>query len=264
MIKKLSFIITFTIFVLFFVSCTSYIAKQKKQEEAVRNLGEAYMSEGNYTFALRELLKAEKIYHNDPFLHNDLGETYMAKNKKDLAINHFRKAIKLKSDYAPAINNLGVAYMAKGDWDTAIDCFKKVSKNLLYVTPHNPLSNMGLAYYNKKEYKLAEQSYLEALNLQPEFIKALWGLGRTYIKLNRLPDAVRTLEAGAAAYEKAIAKLKKDEKPSPQSSIVYFELAEAYRRSHLYTNAVEVYDRIVELFPNSKQAREAKQKAEEI
>nr|MBL0732303.1 tetratricopeptide repeat protein [Desulfobacterales bacterium] len=85
MIRKKFFIITFTIFGLFFVSCTSYIEKHKKQEEAVRNLGEVYMSEGNYTFALRELLKAEKIYHNDPFLHNDLGLTYMAKDEKDLA-----------------------------------------------------------------------------------------------------------------------------------------------------------------------------------
>ena len=264
MIIKSSFMIIFTIFILFFVSCTAYTAKQKKQEEAIRNLGEVYMAEGKYTLALRELLRAEEIYHNDPFLHNDLGLTYMVKGKNDLAIDHFKKAVSLKPDYAPAMNNLGTAYMAKGDWDMAIDCFQKVTKDLLYVTPYHPLSNMGRAYYKKKEYKLAEKYYLDALELQPEFLKALLGLGKTYIMLNRLPDAVSTLETAVAVYERAVEKSGKNDKLSPQSAVLYFELARAYRLSQSYTKAVDAYNRIIELFPGSKQAKEAETKAEEI
>ncbi len=263
MIRKFSFII-FTIFILFFVSCTSYIAKQKKQEKAIRNLGEVYMAEGKYILALKEFLRAEEIYHNDPFLHNDLGLVYMVKGKNDLAIDHFKKAVSLKHNYAPALNNLGNAYMAKGDWDTAIDCFQKVTKNLLYLTPHNPLSNMGRAYYKKKEYKLAEKYYLEALELQPEFLKALLGLGQTYIMLNRLPEAVATLETAVAVYERTVEKLGKDDKTSPRSAALYFELAKAYRLSQSYTKAVDAYNRIIELFPGSRQAKEAEKKAEEI
>jgi len=263
MIRKFSFII-FTIFILFFVSCTSYIAKQKKQEKAIRNLGEVYMAEGKYTLALKEFLRAEEIYHNDPFLHNDLGEVYMAKGRNDLAIAHFKEAVKLKHDYAPAMNNLGTAYMVKGDWDTAIDYFQKVTKDLLYVTPYNPLSNMGWAYYKKKEYKLAEKYYLDALELQPEFLKALLGLGQTYIMLNRLPDAVSRLETAVAVYERDVEKSGKDDKLSPRSAVLYFELAKAYRRSQSCTKAVDAYNRIIELFPGSKQAKEAEKKAEEI
>jgi Tfp pilus assembly protein PilF len=263
MIRKSSFII-FIIFILFFVSCTSYIAKQKKQEEAIRNLGEAYMAEGKYTLALRELLRAEEIYHNDPFLHNDLGLVYMVKGKNDLAIDHFKKAVSLKHDYAPALNNLGNAYMAKGDWDMAIACFQKVTKNLLYVTPHKPLSNMGWAYYKKKEYKLAEKYFLDALELQPEFLKALLGLGQTYIMLNRLPEAVATLETAVTVYERAVEKLEKNDKPSPRFAVLYFKLAKAYRLSQSYAKAIDAYNRVVELFPGSRQAKEAKKKAEEI
>lgn len=263
-LNKKFFIVIITFFVLFFASCTVYIEKQKLQAEAHRNLGEVYMNEGEYTFALRELLKAEKIYRNDPFLYNDLGLTYMAKGKNDLAIDHFRKAVKIKPDYAPAMNNMGTAYLAKGDWDMAIICFKKVTKDLLYITPHYPLYNIGWAYYNKKEYQLAEQFYLEALKLQPEFIKALLGIGRTYIKQDRFHDAVASLETAVTVYEKAVKKLGKAGKLSPQYAAIYFELARGYQFSHSDTKAVEAYHRISLLFPGSKQAKEAQKKAAEI
>jgi len=264
MIRKACVIIICASLGLCFGACTSYIAKQKKQAEAIRNLGEVYMAEGKYTLALQELLRAEKLYNNDPFLYNDLGLAYMFKGKNDLAVKHFKKAVALKPDYAPALNNLGNAYMSRGDLDTAIDCYQKVVQDLLYLTPYRPLSNMGRAYYKKKEYKLAEKYYLDALKLQPEFLKALLGLGQTYIMLNRLPDAVATLETAVAVYEQAVEKSGKDDKPSPQAAALYFELAKAYRLSQSYTKAVDAYNRIVELFPGSRQAKEAKKKAEEI
>ena len=43
-------------------------AKIKKQAEAIRGVGEAYMLERNYTAALRELLKAEKMNPDDHLL----------------------------------------------------------------------------------------------------------------------------------------------------------------------------------------------------
>ncbi len=244
-------------------ACTSYISKQKKQAEAIRNLGEVYMAEGKYTLALQELLRAEKIYNNDPFLYNDLGLAYMFKGKNDLAVKQFKKAVALKPDYAPALNNLGNAYMSMGDWDAAIACYQKVVQDLLYLTPSRPLSNMGRAYYKKKEYGLAEKYYLEALELKPEFLKALLGLGQTYIKLNRLQDAVSTLETAVSVYERAVRKADKRSRLAPQSAALYFELAKAYKRSGSYAKAVATYNRIVELFPGSSQARKAKKKSEE-
>ena len=56
---------------------------------------------GNYTAALGELLKAERLNPDDPILHNDLGLAYMAKEKIDLAVVHFEKAVQLKPDLLP-------------------------------------------------------------------------------------------------------------------------------------------------------------------
>ena len=166
------------------VSCaTTDIKVQKKREEALRNLGEAYYNQGDYTSALKQFLEAEELYPDDAFLQNDLGLTYKAKKRLDLAVKHFNRALEIKPDYAPAKNNLGAVYLEKKEWDTAIKYFKEVTENMLYTTPQLALANLGWAYYNKKEYGLSETYYRKALDLDPKFINALRGLGLTYIAM---------------------------------------------------------------------------------
>jgi Tfp pilus assembly protein PilF len=240
----------FVFIVICVVSCTANLEVRKKQEVASRNLGEAYLRKGDYTSALREFLKAETLYPDDPYLQNDLGLTYMGKKKLDLAVKHFKKAIKIKPDYAPAMNNLGTAYIAKKEWDTAIAYFKEVANNLIYTTPHFPLSNLGWAYYNKKDYALAEKYYLDALKIEPKFINALLGLGQTYIALGRIPEAVATLKKAIDIY--------------PRFAQLYLELAKAYTLSRDYKKALAAYNKIAELVPGSPIAQEAERKAQGI
>lgn len=250
-IKANKFIWAASIFLVFFlVSCTANLELRKKQEEASRNLGEAYMGQGDYTAALREFLKAEKLYDRDPYLQNDLGLIYMAKEKPDIAIDHFKKAIKIKPNYTPAKNNMGTAYLAKKDWDRAIVCFKEITGDLLYATPHFPLSNLGWAYYNKKQYKLAEKYYQDTLKIEPEFTIALRGLGKTYIAMGRIPEAVAILEKAA--------------KNSPRFAELYFDLADAYRLSRKYKKALDAYSKVIEFASNTPLAVEARKKAEKI
>lgn len=240
----------FVIFVICVVSCSANLEVRKKQEVASRNLGEAYLRKGDYTSALREFLKAETLYPDDPYLQNDLGLTYIGKKKLDLAVKHFKKAIQIKPDFAPAMNNLGTAYIAKKEWDTAIAYFKEVANNLIYTTPHFPLSNLGWAYYNKKEYALAEKYYLDALKIEPKFINALLGLGQTYIALGRIPEAVATLKKAVDIY--------------PSFAQLYLELAKAYTLSRDYKKALAAYNKIAEIAPGSPIALEAESKAQGI
>ncbi len=231
-------------------SCAGNLEMQKKQAKTSRNLGEAHYRQGNYPEALGEFLKSETIYPGDPFLQNDLGLTYMAMKQMDLAVKHFKKAIEIKPDYAPAINNLGIAYLNKKEWDTAIRYFKEVTGNLLYVTPHFALSNLGWAHYNKKEYELAEKFYLKALEINPKFINALAGLGKTYTAMGRGSEAVAILEKAVKDY--------------PRSGQLNLELARAYAISGEYEKALTAYENAVELAPDSALAREAETEAQKI
>ncbi|MFC1857091.1 tetratricopeptide repeat protein [Thermodesulfobacteriota bacterium] len=233
------------------VSCaTQDLELKKRQGEAFRNLGEAYLIEGKYTEALRELLKSEEFYPNDPYLQNDLGLIYTAKKRPDLALVHFEKAVKLNPDYAPAKNNLGTAYLQLEKWDEAIANFTVVSESLLYGTPQYPLLNLGWAYYNKKEYELAEKYYTKAINYYKDgfekdavYIKAIRGLSQTYIAMGKIPMAVEILEETIREF--------------PGQGLVHFDLAKAYTLLHDYQKALKAYSAILQIAPDTPVAREA-------
>jgi len=239
------------IMALYVVSCaTANMDVQKQQGEAIRNLGEEYYKQGDYTSALKELLKAEALYPDDPFLQNDLGLTYKAKKRLDLAAKHFQKALELKPDYAPAKNNLGAVYLDKKEWDTAIKYFKEVSENMLYATPHIAIANLGWAYYNKKQYTLSETYYLKALDLDPKFIYAQRGLGLTYTAMGRIDEAIEILEGAVKDY--------------PKVALLYDDLAKVYMLSHDYDKALDAYHKVIELAPDSAMAREAEKAAQRL
>lgn len=233
------------------LACTTQnVEEQKAQAEAIRNLGEAYLQQGKYRVALKQLKKAEELYPSDHLLQDDLGLAYLYLKDRDQAIFHFKKALEIKDDYNPARNNLGNAYAEKKEWDKAIEQYKIVTLDLLYGTPQFPLSNLGVVYYELQEYGLSAQYFLKALDIKPDFIQALYGLAKTYMAVDRVPDA--------------IAKLEKAVGISPDSAVLYFELAGAYALNLDYTKAVSAYHKVVELDPNSTLADRALIEARKI
>ena len=251
------------IFLWLCVGCTANQEVLKKESEAIRNVGEAYMAEGKYREALREFLEAEKLYPDDPYLQNDLGLAYWKKKKPKIAVDHFKKAIELKHDYAPAKNNLGQAYLELKNWDAAISCFKEVAENLIYATPHYPLFSMGWAYYNKKEYVSAEKYYNEALQYYRDgyrkddlYFKTMWNLGRTYIAMGKLSDAKKTIEE--AVNDEAV-------KNFPDLEIIlYFDLARLYTSLREFDKALDAYNMIRKIAPETPLAKRAEKEAERL
>jgi Tfp pilus assembly protein PilF len=228
------------------VACNHQTKEVKNyQGEASRDLGEAYMQEGNYSAALRELLKAEKSLPKDPFVQNDLGLVYMAKNRPDLSVPYFKKAIALNPDYAPARNNLGTAYLALKKWDLAIETFQSLSEDLLYASPHLPLTNLGWAYFNKRDFPISVKYYKAAIHNNPKFVPAYRGLGQTYLAMNRFAEAIESFEKGLEI--------------APRFAPLYLNLADAYTASQNRPAAIETYKKVIALFPSTEYAETAKQ-----
>ena len=140
--------------------------------------------------------------------------------------------------------------MAKQDWDAAIEQFKTVAGDILYATPHFPLTNLGIAYYNKHDYTNAEKYYLDALELQSGFVLALRGLSRTYIAMNKLPQTVATLEKAVAI--------------APRSVDLYLDLGNAYHMSGDTQKALSAYQKVMSLSPNTPMAAAAQKEIMKI
>jgi len=225
------------------VSCAPSRAIRKDQAEVSRRLGEAYLAEGNFTSALKALLKAEKLYEKDALLQNDLGLAYFAKEKFDLAIEHFERAVALKQDYSEALNNMGTLYLRLGQLDSAIESFNRAVDNLLYVTPHYALSNLGEAYRGKKDYDRSIGFYKKALKANPGFPTAHRGLGLTYMATGN--------------HEAAISSLEKAVQYGPRFAFAYFDLGRAYAGQYDTEGAVSAFKKVVELAPDTPLADSA-------
>ena len=187
---------------------------------------------------------------DDYFLQFDLGLAYLFISQTDKAIYHFKKSLAIKDDYGPARNNLGNAYAEKKEWDKAIEQYEIVISNLLYVTPQFPYSNLGFAYYHKKEYGRSENYFKKALEITPDFDRALYGLAKTYIASGRIAQAVETLEFAVEKH--------------PENASLHFELAETYKLKRDYRRAYGSYIRVVQMDPDSPLADKALKEAKRI
>jgi len=161
-----------------------------------------------------------------------------------------KQPLRIKPDYAAAKNSLGGVYLVKKEWDTAIAILKEATENLLDPSPHIPLSNLGWAYYNKKDYARAESYYSAALKKAPKYIIALRGLGRTYLTTDRPAKA-------AAVFEKAV-------QYQPGLAVLYFDLARSYALIDNYKKARAAYQRVIEIDPDTDLAEKARQEIKKI
>lgn len=217
-------------------SCSGQRPLRDEQQAIIkRELGEAYMHQGDATSALRELSEALKLNPLDPLTHDAMGLCYMARNRMPEAISHFQRAVELKPTFTAARNNLGTAYLSVEEWDAAIDIFDEIKQDALYATPQFAFSNLGLAYYHKKDFAIALSYYREALKLQPELVSALVGTARTHLALNQGRQALPHLERAV--------------KISPKAVEIHFLLAEAYLLTNQNAQARASYETVIDLAP---------------
>jgi type IV pilus assembly protein PilF len=247
--RMLSFLL---IILLGTLACTTTSSRDKhtKQATAYRELAEAYFTERQYSLALKELLKAEKLRPEDALIQNDLGLVYMMKDRLDLSAQRFKRAIELKPDYPQAINNLATALLKQEEWDEAIVYLNQLLKNMVYGTPQYPMLNLGWAYFNKKDYVRAEKYYSAAIKHYDDgfpkditYIKALGGLGRTYIATGKIA--------------KALASLGRAAKTAPEIPDTYFYMGRAYEKAGQSGDAKMAYLKVIEVAPDSDIADKA-------
>ncbi|TLN25651.1 tetratricopeptide repeat protein, partial [bacterium] len=117
---------------------------------------------------------------------------------------------KTRKNEALSSQQFAEAYMRDGKPARALQELAKAQA----LTPEDPKIThmMGVAYWQKKEYALAEQSFLKAVALKDDYSEVWNTLGALYISQNRFSDAVRVLEKALSnvyynSYESAMSNL---------------------------------------------------------
>ncbi len=151
---------------------------------------EAYQA-GDLDAAFAKAQDAIKLGPDKANAYN-LGATIAHKRKDwNNTIALGEKSFALEPDNSPLIGILMEAYRAKGDKVKAAEYEKK----FIAANPDQPevLYNQAVDLYNKNDFKAAEPLLKKVIEGKPDFAKAHYLLGMSYVNLNKIPDMKKHL-----------------------------------------------------------------------
>lgn len=232
---------------IFSLIITGCVSSQKNDHRASLYLqaGEEKLASGQYPSALSDLLEAQKLAPNNPRVLNALGMVYFAQSQYNYSVQFLEQALDENPSFTEAQNNLGRVYLAIGKYSKAENYISAALKDLTYSTPEKPLTNMGLLYHQKKDYKKAKEYYLKALKANREFCPAYNQYGQTLLQL-------KDYEGAGLILDRAIRVcLENPEEVHYLSALSYYQMG---RRDA----AVARLQEVIRLYPTSEFADKAR------
>jgi Tfp pilus assembly protein PilF len=162
---------------------------------------------------------------------------------------------------------MGVSHFNENNMAAALTELTEAEK---YDSDNPELYNyLGMAYYNKKKFDIAEQKYLRALNLKPNYSDARNNLGVNYLEMQRWDDAIRQFKLvtedifyqnqsaaginlglayfGKGDYPKALSLLRSVVADFPRDPRGRMNLGKVYFALEKYDLAIDEYKRALEL-----------------
>jgi len=133
-------------------------------------------------WAIKTWQTAKELEPTNPILSWRLGNNYAIAGKWDEAVKNYQESIKLKIDYLDAYVSLGRAFEQQNKIEDAVKIYKD---GLSYGGNNNSafLFDFGRLLYNRNkgtDRADAEQLWLGAVRLQPNYSNALYSLGLLY------------------------------------------------------------------------------------
>lgn len=147
---------------------------------------------GDLQGAIKEQLKAIEINSNDAKPLVVLADMYLDNKNLDKAKKTLEKALSIDSEDAIAHHLYGITNDKLGELDLAIFHAKKAveydRKNTRY------LSNLGAFYGEANNRKLQREAYEKALQIDPNYLTAVYNLGLLEAEEKNYDEAVKLLE----------------------------------------------------------------------
>jgi tetratricopeptide (TPR) repeat protein len=175
--------------------------------------GYAQLERGDTTSAIRNLQTAADQDQNyyDAFL--QLGMVYAAR-KNPVAEDYFRSAIRIDSTRTGAYYLMGLLYQETGEYTKALDIYEKLAR----VSPAMKEAHYNMGYVNLVSlgnYPAAIQHFTEAIRLDPKYTDAYFNRGYSYELSGDLMNAKKDYEQALQVqpnYDRAIEGLNRLDK----------------------------------------------------
>ena len=281
------------------------LREQPRNIAALSNLGVIYSRTNRADRAIAAYSRALHVSPDDKAVLLNLGLVYLKQEAHSKALPLFERIIVIDPQHlqarqllavcrayvgqlAPAIRDLeslraaaphdegilfllGFSYLKNHDPESAKSVFQTMFEA---AGPVRAQFLLGKAYYEATLFPQAEESFLEALRLDPRSPGVRLELGKVYISLRRTDDAIRELELalkdspgnGDASYflggllvqeerlVEGIPYLERAKQMKPDFWAPYFYLGKARLRLEQSAQAVVLLQRAVELNPDDASA----------
>ena len=158
---------------------------------ANRQLGAAYLQQGNLPIAKEKLERAAKQSPKDPVIHGLLGLLYHRLGDDKRAEKEHRMALELAPGDPEQLNNYAVFLCDLGRADEGVSRFEEAARNPLYRTPWAAYTNAGVCLRGAKREAEAEPLFLRALQVQPDYTEAVVQLADMELSQHRAADAYK-------------------------------------------------------------------------
>jgi tetratricopeptide (TPR) repeat protein len=149
--------------------------KPAKPEVTPEMRGDIFMVRKQYREAIEAFQTGSP---KDPVLWNKMGIAYHQMAQLDKALKDYQKAVSLKKDYMEALNNIGTVYYARKSYSRAITYYRRAIKLVPQSVRLAPTySNLGMAFFGRKQYKEAQDAMKVALSLDSNVFEASGSAG---------------------------------------------------------------------------------------
>jgi Tfp pilus assembly protein PilF len=218
------------------------VAEQvERQSKAKYNMGIDHLENGRTAMALRELLDAEQLTPNDPWVHFALAEAYRRSNRPQDSVRHLERTMLLDPGLQSARLNLSGVYVQMGDYANAARHAQILVDDPTFATPWRALTNLGWSELRMGRIAEARRHLELAIQYSPRYWPALLNLG--------------ILEGGEGRRLEAVALFQRvvDLDPGPLATAeAHYRIAETFIALGQQEKAVRHLDAVAGIQPNGQ------------
>ena len=157
-------------------------------EARISDLAASIKMTDAYENSVRAYTNAINLNPLNPSLYVNLAQSQARNNKFDDALRTIGVALQVKNNNIDAVYLLSQIQVAQGNLKDAIISTQVATQ----MSPQSPLLffQLGLLQYNAKNYASSTEALERALTLTPEYANAKYFLGLSYVRVNRIADAI--------------------------------------------------------------------------